>query len=446
MTDSSPPQPSKPRIEGRTARQIAASVESRIREGGLQPGERLPTIRRLAADVGVSAMTVATAYRELRRRGLVNAAGRRGTRVSEAPPLPVSYAPVVPPGIRDLATGNPDPDLLPPLRTAIARLGSRPRVHPFNNKSQRLTEQAEASFAADGIPAPALAIVAGALDGVERLLTAHLVPGDSIAVEDPTFTRVADLLRALDLNLAPIAVDDDGPLPEDLERVLRAGAKALVVTPRWQNPYGSRLTPERALVLAAVLDEYDDALVIEDDHAGLIAREQAYSIASGRKRWALLRSVSKAMGADFRLAVMTGDSATIARVEGRQLLGTGWVSHVLQDLVADLWTDRAVQEQTEQAARIYSVRRNYLIEALADRGITSYGASGLNVWIPVAEEAATVAGMLQRGWAITAGERWRLHRNPAVRITISALHSEDADAVADDLAAVLERRPGAFAS
>src|ERR1044071_1972367 len=101
--------PSASTIHGPTARELAASVEARIRDGELPPGARLPTIRDLAAAAGVSPMTVTTAYRELSRRGLVSAAGRRGTGVSEQPPLAFPARPFVPAGARDLVSGNPDP-------------------------------------------------------------------------------------------------------------------------------------------------------------------------------------------------------------------------------------------------------------------------------------------------------------------------------------------------
>jgi DNA-binding transcriptional MocR family regulator len=433
-------------IAGRTARGIASSIEAEIRDGELPPGARLPTIRELATQLGVSPMTAGTAYRELRRRGLLTASGRRGTRVSDGPPLPVSAAPLVPTGARDLTTGNPDPELLPSLATALADLDPRPRGHPYTNKLDRLVARAEAHFAADGVPTPALAVVAGALDGVERALAAQLAPGDSVAVEDPSFVRVLDLLRALGLVPVPVAVDDDGPLPDALERALTAGASAFILTPRWQNPFGARLTAERVGELRQVLDDFEGVLLIEDDHAGLIAGEPAHTLAPERHRWATVRSASKAFGADFRLAVMTGDRVTIARAEGRQLLGTGWVSHVLQELVANLWADESVREQLEQTAIVYGARRRRLLDALAGRGIAAHGASGLNVWIPVAEEAATVGALLQRGWAVVAGERWRLRAGPAIRITTSTLRDDEADAVAADLADIVARRPGAYSS
>jgi DNA-binding transcriptional MocR family regulator len=435
-----------PVISGRTARELAARIEACIRDGELRPGDRLPTIRGLAAAAGVSPMTVTTAYRELRRRGLVSAAGRHGTRVSEQPPLPVTTAPLVPPGSRDLATGNPDPELLPSLAPALAPFAPRPRAHPYVSKLDRLVELAETAFAADGIPTPSLAVVGGALDGVERVLTAQLESGDAVVVEDPTFPRVVDLLRALGFVPVPVGVDDDGLEPDELERALAAGARAMILTPRWQNPFGSCLTDKRVGELRRILDRFEDVLVVEDDFAGLIASEQAYSLGAGRKRWAIMRSVSKALGADFRLALLTGDRATVARVEGRQLLATGWVSHVLQELVANLWRDDGVQAAIAETSSIYNTRRLLMLSELAKRGIEAHGASGLNVWIPVLEEVPTVAGMLQSGWAITAGERWRLRSGPAVRITISTLQEEEIRTVADDLAAVLERRPGAFSS
>jgi DNA-binding transcriptional MocR family regulator len=446
MTRPPTPAPTAP-ISASTAREIATAIEARIRQGQLGAGARLPTIRSLAAELGVSPMTVATAYRELRRRGLVAAAGRRGTRVSERPPLALAATPSVPSGVRDLVTGNPDRELLPSLAAALATVDPTPRLYRPEATSPALAELAREQFAADGIDAPALAVVAGALDAVERVLAAHLRPGDPVAVEDPGYVRVFDLLRGVGLELVPVRVDDLGPLPDELERALAGGVGAVILTPRAQNPRGSALDDARAGELRDLLARYADVLVIEDDHAGVVAGAPALSVcAPDRPHWAISRSVSKTLGPDLRLAVVAGDAETIARVEGRQMLGTGWVSHIVQQLTVALLSDSNAVALIEQAAESYAVRRLALINALAEHGITGHGRSGLHVWVPVAQEAAVVTALLERGWAVMAGERWRLRTSPAIRITTAALRPDEADQLAADLAEVLAHRIGTYSA
>jgi DNA-binding transcriptional MocR family regulator len=415
-------------------------VESEVRAGRLTPGQRLPPVRALAAGVGLSPSTVAAAYRDLRRKGIVSAAGRAGTRIAGRPPLPVSPEPP-PPNARDLANGNPDVDLLPSIGPALQRVDDRPHLYGDRADREDLLASFARELASDGIVAPALAVVSGALDGIERVLDAHVLPGDAVAVEDPGYSGVLDLVRALGLVPRPVAIDDEGMRPDGLERALHAGARAVVVTPRAQNPTGAALTPRRVRELRRMLRAHPDALVVEDDHAGPIAGVPALTLGGGdRSRWAVIRSVSKSLNPDLRLAVLAGDATTVARVEGRRLVGAGWVSGILQSVVANLRADPATRRVLARAERTYARRRTALVDALAGRGIAARGRSGLNVWVPVPEESRVVQGLLARGWAVRAGERYRIASPPAVRITTATLEPDDAAALAADLAAVLAPR------
>jgi DNA-binding transcriptional MocR family regulator len=434
-------------ITARTASGIAAAVEAAIREGDLSPGGQLPPIRSLAAELGVSPMTVASAYRELGRRGLVVASGRRGTRVADRPPLPVRTRIFVPPGARDLASGNPDPELLPPLSEALAHIDTSPRLYFEEGKLPALVDLAAEGFAADGIATPAIAVVGGALDGVERVLQAHLRPGDSVAVEDPGFVRAYDLLRPLALELEPFRIDEHGPRPEELVRALDRGSRAVILTPRAQNPTGAALDDRRAAELRDILAAREDVLVVEDDHAAGVAGAPAFTVClPDRPNWATVRSVSKSLGPDLRVAVLAGDPTTVSRVEGRQLVGTGWVSRILQQIVAFFWSDPSTRERLERAEGTYTRRRVAVIEAFAERGITAHGRSGLNVWLPTRDEATAVALILQRGWAVTGLDRWRLTSEPAIRITTANLIPEEASRLADDVAAALEPQGATYSA
>jgi DNA-binding transcriptional MocR family regulator len=419
-------------LSGDSSVKIAASVEAAVSSGRLGSDAMLPTVRGLAARLQVSPATVAAAYRLLRSRGVVVADGRRGTRVRPSSPISAPRSVPLPDHVVDLSDGNPDPAVLP--RLPAVDLSQRLYGDELNDP--RLIELARDSFRADRVDGEHVCVVSGAMDGIERVLREHLRAGDRVAVEDPCFTGILDVLNALSLVAVPVPIDDEGFLPAELRRAVRS-AQAVIVTPRAQNPTGAALSARRARELRAVLAARPDLLLIEDDHAGAVAGVPYLSLVDkARTRWSVVRSVSKSLGPDLRVALLAADAQTHARVEGRQSLGVRWVSHILQRLVIALWSHRA----PARAGRVYAERRTALLRELAARGITAHGASGLNVWIPVAEESATVQALLHAGWAVKAGERYRIASPPAIRVTIASLTPRDAARFADTLAVALRSR------
>ncbi|MCX5319473.1 aminotransferase class I/II-fold pyridoxal phosphate-dependent enzyme [Streptomyces sp. NBC_00120] len=432
-------------IEGRRAAEIAASVERAVGVGGLQPGQLLPPMRELAQHLGVNPNTVAAAYRTLRERGVIETAGRRGSRVRSKPATTARelIRVAVPAGVRDVSNGNPDTALLPPLAEAFAWAAAQgdkaPVLYGDGPLEPELERHARVAFDKDGIPEGPVAVTSGSLDAIERVLAAHLKPGDAVAVEDPGWGSLLDLVPALGLRLVPVGVDDDGPLADEVERALSAGARALVVTDRAQNPTGAAVTAPRARALRKVLAAHKDVLLIEDDHGHGIVDLPLYPLAGVTRHWAFVRSAAKAYGPDLRLAVLTGDAVTVDRVQGRQRLGPGWVSRILQRAVARLWTEGAVD--TRAVAASYGQRRDALIAALAERGVEAYGRSGMNVWVPVPDETGAVARLLHAGWAVAPGARFRMGAAPGVRITVSTLGTDDIGPVADAVASATGPAP-----
>jgi DNA-binding transcriptional MocR family regulator len=427
------------RIEAGSASELVVDIEAAVASGALAPGERLPSVRRLALEVGLSPATVAAGLSELRRRGVVLTEQRRYTRIGEKPPVGATRALLpVPAGARDLSRGNPDPALLPDLQGALSRLTLPVRLYGEPAALAELTALAGEQLRADGIPSDSLCVMSGALDGIERVLEANLRPGDRVAVENPGYAALFDLLRARGLALEPVAVDDRGMLPSRLKDALARGADAVIITPRGQNPTGALMDGGRARELRALLAGARETLVIEDDHLGPVAGGELHTTVAGLPRWAATRSVAKALGPDLRLAVLAGDPQTIARVQGRQQCGPGWVSHILQRLVLSLWADSATQDLITRASVTYRERRERFLERLADLGVAAHGASGLNVWVPVSDETGVVGALLQRGWVVAPGVPYRLAGSPpAVRVTISTLREPEAARLAADLAGVL---------
>lgn len=407
-------------------------IETKIADGRLAGGDRLPPIRDLAGTFDLAPNTVAKAYRLLADRGMVVTRGRAGTFVIDRPPLGLHRSPVVPPGAIDLASGTPDPRLLPDLDRFVRHHGPSSSYidAPVLDDCERAGRR---WLAGQGLDVDRLVLTSGALDAIERVLSAHLRPGDTVGVERPGWSAVTDLVSALGLRAVGIPIDERGIKPEHLARRL-GSVDAVIVTPRAQNPTGAAVDAERRDALVDVLASRPDVLVVEDDHAGPVAGAELHPLGSGRDRWAFVQSVAKALGPDLRLAFVAGDRLTIDRVAGRFGIGPGWVSRILQRTVTDLLGDPDVARLLERASAEYGHRRRLLVDALTTAGLEgTTGRSGLNVWVPVVSEDAAIAASLAAGFVVRPGSEFG-PGDEAVRVTVSHLDPDAIPALAGAIA------------
>ncbi|WP_236700352.1 aminotransferase class I/II-fold pyridoxal phosphate-dependent enzyme [Allosalinactinospora lopnorensis] len=338
---------------------------------------------------------------------------------------------------------TPIPRLLPDLTAALSAVAARrDGRHPMYGEPPVTAETADVAreiFAADAVPAESMTITSGALDGIDRVLRSYLRPGDSIALEDPGWPSEYALAATLGLKRIPLGLDGAGPLPGDLAAALRSGARAVILTNRAQNPTGAAFGSERAARLRSVLSGYPNVLTVEDDYGFGFADAPFHSVRGATERWTVIRSVAKSHGPDLRLAMLAGDVVTVDRVRAQQQSGPGWVSRVLQETFVEL--QRRGQVSPERVGRRYAERRGALVSELARHGTTAHGRSGMNVWVPVTDEAGTVTRLLARGWATTPGARFRMSSGPGIRVTVSALTVDDMPPLASDIAEAV--RPAA---
>ena len=435
-------------ISGRSASEIADSLRARIERGDLQPGDLLPPVRVLADELGVNRNTVVAAYRQLTQAGVIVTRGRGGTRVAD--PSPVAQEGFAAGSVlRDVGTGNPDPELIPDLSGALAAMAGRPVLYGEPVIDPGLERWALDWMRDDLTPAAdlRLTITSGAADAVERLLAQALTRDDAVALEDPCFLTSIHTVRIGGYRPVPVPVDDEGMTVAGLRAALEQGVRAVVHTPRAQNPTGASLSARRAEELRTVLRDHPYVLVIEDDHFSLLSRQPFHSlIAAGHRRWALVRSVSKFLGPDMCLAVTASDPETAERLAMRLTPGTTWVSHLLQRLTLALVTDAATMAAIEGAGAHYAARNAAFVERLSTEGVPADAGDGLNLWIPLPVPARAVSEQLmRRGWLARAGDDFVLGESgPSrrLRLTVHDLDDVDAERLAVDVAAAVRAAGG----
>lgn len=453
-------------IDDRSAQGIAAALNRLIRTGQLAVGTRLPTVRSLARELGVSPTTVNETWRSLARVGAIETRGRNGSYVSgdshQAEPVRFwRLAGAAGHFARDLSAGVPDPALLPPLGPALAGIDGQPPLsgyldNPVLPELEKLVREAWRDVA----DPEQLTIVDGSLDGFDRVLTSLLHLGDRVIVENPTFPPFLDLLDVVGATPIPVAMDDHGVRPEALRAALGGGyVAAFLLQPRAQNPTGASMTAARARKLAAVVREASRdsspmpgdssrlpsrPVVIEDDHAGDTALAPPVSLASELPDQVVrIHSFSKSHGPDLRLAALGGPAAIVEPVVARRHLGASWSSRLLQEVLVGMLTDPASRAAVARAREVYAERRAALQHALADRDVASTGWDGINLWVQVGQEREAMVVLAAQGIGVAPGSPFLVGPVGAdhVRVTTSVLPVEHAPAVADALAQAAHSAP-----
>lgn len=422
-----------------SAQGIAAAVTGLVRNERLKPQDRLPTVRRVAAELGVSPATVSGAWGLLRRRRIIATRRRGGSTVIGLPagPHPARFEQVGDFGTRsrtDLTFATPDPELLPALDDALPAGLHNEALNTYAREP--ITPRLRAALEPDWpFPAADWLAVNGGYAGVLQLCQTTLGPGELVAVEDPTAPRLLDILAAVEARPVPVTCDGDGPQLASLTAAVEAGAVAFLLQPRAQSPSGHGLSAQRAADLSSALSG-TSVLVIEDDGVGDIAEQPLHSLGTYLpEQTVLVRSFSKSHGPDLRIAVMAGAVDPVERARAYRNFGARWTSRLLQDMLAHLLTDPRARRTVDAARATYSDRRSTFATALLAQGVSVKDRDGISLWVPVADESHALVTLAAHGISASPGKQFFVSSGPShIRLATSHL-TGDYDEIAEVVAA-----------
>ncbi len=475
--------------------QIANAVCQAIQSGQLKPGERLPTVRALASDLGVSLTTVTAAFRSLAENGWTRGEIGRGTFVAQRAAYVAAETSVSVPGTRvspriknpwrrrtlvslmerlrssfpratNCSFGGPDPSLLP------LKLIKRYWVAAFNDVTNRdlqyktvdpieaLTEVLPVRLVADCIPVKSGDLLVGTSAQQFMMLATNVIsrlegPVEPVvAVEQPGYCTIFDAWDHAGVRMIGVETDGNGALPESVELAIRNGANAVLLTPRAHNPTGASWAPERLRALGDVLSRYPHVLAIEDDHFGDIAEESAGSLLGDARvedRVIYIRSFSKSIAPDLRLSVAAARPRLKTLLEQAKTHADGWSSRLLQRVLAGVLQDDGLPSWLDRVRSTYRTRRERVAGIVANcgiRGVVVWPArDGVNLWIhlPSGFDAGEV---IERGASLgvlaAPGEVFYLApgHSEVIRFNVGAVETERVSACAELLVKAIQQSGG----
>jgi DNA-binding transcriptional MocR family regulator len=361
---------------------ILKALEVAIRDGVLQPGDRLPPQREVAARLGIDFTTVTRAYGLARERGLVEGTVGRGTFVKGRSADDEA-------GLVDLGMNLPPPPqglslaalLTETTRDILARTdaGMLMAYHPgAGSPAQKAAGAAWLAPTLGAVAPERILVAAGAQAALAALLGLLCRPGETVVVDPVTYPGFIGLAGQMGLDLVACPADGEGMVPEALARLCAERRPAAVYTmPTQHNPGAWTMGPDRRRDLAAAVERAGVCL-IEDDAYGRLPASPLPALASLTPAWHVA-TLAKHLTPGLRTAfVVAPDGAAAAGAE-RALRAVSLMPAPLMAAVAARWIRDGTAEQVLAAVRAEAVQRRAIAAEIlpAARG----GAESLHVWL-----------------------------------------------------------------
>jgi DNA-binding transcriptional MocR family regulator len=402
--------------------QLADRFTAAIDSGELEPGEKLPTTRALAAEAGVNHLTAARVYRRLAETGYVTATVGRGTfvrtlapaaaeergddwQVYVLPDRPLSYADQVledafrmpsEPGIISLSTGFPARETYPTKELSkiaagvFQRRGGEALDYVTAEGLPELREQLAvrgrmAGWASD---AEEIVVTSGARQALDLTARALLDPGDVAVIESPTFVGSLSSLRGTGARVIGVPYGPEGLDLDALEQVLaRHEVKVVALQTASQNPTGNDMSPERRERLARLATERNFFIVEDgvyadlryDGHPGQPLRE----LAPGHVIY--LSSLSKTVGGGLRIGWVAARGPVLERIAHLKLEADFFTAVPTQIIAAEFLENGDYDGLLKTSSEFYRERRDSLMDSLERHLAGEYRAAaprgGHHVWV-----------------------------------------------------------------
>ncbi|MCV6547933.1 MAG: PLP-dependent aminotransferase family protein [Cohaesibacter sp.] len=348
-------------FKGPKYRAIVQAMEQDIQQGLLRPGDKMPTQRDLAWSLGLNLSTVTDAYREATRKHLIAGEVGRGTFILASAVEAQLYAPGSARSdegagdVIDLSTNIParalqDKDVREALQTLMQSENLAQLMEYHSPSLLQRCRQAIAHFYQPRGFHPRTSDIfpcAGAQAALYAALQMITKPDMAILVEEFTFPGMKVTARQLGLRLIPVAMDEEGLIPDDLDRAARAsGARILVASPILQNPTGASMGPSRRRAIANSIEQLDLTLVEEDVYGAFTTDPPLSLHLAGRAL--LVGGFSKlvAPGPRFGFVISMLDEARLSGLSADELVHTtSWMTAPLMLALACQWVETGTAEE-----------------------------------------------------------------------------------------------------